>query len=123
MPAWPLALLPTLATALVPFASIDCMRPWLDGQTHGVVDKQHGRLKPRLNQDPDPITLGLMEADDVACVSSLIADAFGGGIEVIKRSIVNRKAAKVMSRMWLQATLERTRVALDVDTSADVCHV
>ena len=83
MPAWPLALLPTLATALVPFASIDCMRPWLDGQTHGVIEKQHGRLKPRLSQDADPITLGLMEADDVACVSSLIADAFGGGIEVI----------------------------------------
>ena len=45
------------------------------------------------------------------------------GIEFIKRSIVNRKDAKVMSRMWLQATLERTSVALDVDTSADVCHV
>ena len=83
MHAWPLALLPTLATALVPFASIDCMRPWLDGQTHGVVEKQHGRLKPRLGTDADPITLGLMEADDVAGVSSLIADAFGGGIEVI----------------------------------------
>ena len=83
MHAWPLALLP-LATALVPFASIDCMRPWLDGQTHGVIEKQHGLLKPRLGTDADPITLGLMEADDVACVSSLIADAFGGGIEVIE---------------------------------------
>jgi len=72
-----------LATALVPFASIDCMRPWLDGQTHGVIEKQHGLLKPRLGTDADPITLGLMEAGDVACVSSLIADAFGGGIEVI----------------------------------------
>ena len=62
MHAWPLDLLP-LATALVPLASIDCMRPWLDGQTHGVIEKQHGRLKPRLSQDADPITLGLMEAD------------------------------------------------------------
>ena len=35
MRAWPLALLPTLTAALVPFASIDCMRPWLDTNTHG----------------------------------------------------------------------------------------
>ena len=76
------ALLP-LTAALVPFASIECMRPWLDTNTHGVVDKQHGLLKPRLGTYADPVTLGLMEADDVACVSSLIADAFGGGIEVI----------------------------------------
>ena len=83
MHAWPIALLPTLTAARVPFASSQCMRPWLDTNTHGVVDKQHGLLKPRLGTDADPITLGLMEADDVACVSSLIADAFGGGSEVI----------------------------------------
>ena len=82
MHAWPLALLPTLAAALVPFSSIECMRPWLETSTHKVVGHE-GLLKPRLGTDADPITLGLMEADDVACVSSLIADAFGGGIEVI----------------------------------------
>ena len=82
MHAWPLALLPTLTAALVPFASIECMRPWLDTSTHKVVGHE-GLLKPRLGTDADPVTLGLMEADDVACVSSLIADAFGGGIEVI----------------------------------------
>ena len=75
------ALLP-LTAALVPFASIDCMRPWLETSTHKVVGHE-GLLKPRLGTDADPVTLGLMEADDVACVSSLIADAFGGGIEVI----------------------------------------
>ena len=82
MHAWPICLLPTLTAALVPFSSIECMRPWLETSTHKVVGHE-GLLKPRLGTDADPVTLGLMEADDVACVSSLIADAFGGGIEVI----------------------------------------
>ena len=63
------ALLP-LTAALVPFSSIECMRPWLETSTHKVVGHE-GLLKPRLGTDTDPITLGLMEADDVACVSSL----------------------------------------------------
>jgi len=83
MHSWLLCALLPLAAALVPFRDIACIRPWLETDAHLVVDAQ-GLLKPRLGSDDDPITLGLMEAEDVPCVASLIADVFGGHIEVVE---------------------------------------
>ena len=65
---------------LVPFASMEALKPWLSEASFGAVEPSRGTLRPRLEAlDDDPLTLGVMEATDVAAVAALIADSRGAG--------------------------------------------